>query len=89
MIATCGSVSEAAEEMAGYVLHSGTRVSAAVGHAGREMEAAADALAHRILDKEKRGGGRAIPCRGVRRGAYGYRKPGGLLVAAGAVTRDG
>jgi fatty acid-binding protein DegV len=52
MIATCGSVSEAVEEMARYVLHSGTRVSAAVGHAGREMEAAADALAHRILGKK-------------------------------------
>jgi len=52
MIATCGSVSEAVEEMARCVLRSGTRVSAAVGHAGREMEAAADALAHRILGKK-------------------------------------
>jgi fatty acid-binding protein DegV len=52
MIATCGSVSEAVEEMARHVLHGGTRSSAAVGHAGREMEAAADALAHRILGKE-------------------------------------
>lgn len=49
MIATCGSVSEAVEEMTRYVLDHGTRISAAVGHAGREMEAAADALAHELL----------------------------------------
>lgn len=48
MIATCGCVSEAVEEMARYVLHSGARISAAVGHAGRELEAAADELAHRL-----------------------------------------
>ncbi len=51
-IATCGSVSAAVEEMARHVLRRGTRISAAVGHAGREMESAADALAHRILGRK-------------------------------------
>ena len=53
IITRCGSVSEAVDEMASHVLRSEDRASAAVGHAGREMESAADTLAHMILGRER------------------------------------
>lgn len=50
---TCRAIGDAVQAMARHVLRAESRVAAAVGHAGREMEAAADAVAHAILDPER------------------------------------
>jgi len=52
VIAACETIDEAVDAMTRCVLASGPQVPAAVGYAGREMEPAADALAHRILSTE-------------------------------------
>ena len=46
------SLSEGVEEIASHVVPGDTPISAAVGHASRELEAAADELAHRLLAAE-------------------------------------
>jgi DegV family protein with EDD domain len=44
----CGSEAEAVERMATLTLHDDHAIAAAVGHAGRALEPAADRLAHRL-----------------------------------------
>jgi fatty acid-binding protein DegV len=48
----CASEDEAVERMASLALRDGQPVSAAVGHAGRALESAADQLAHRLEETE-------------------------------------
>jgi DegV family protein with EDD domain len=46
----CASEAEAVERMASLALHDGQSTAAAVGHAGRALEPAADRLEHRLAD---------------------------------------
>jgi fatty acid-binding protein DegV len=52
-LSASGSVADAIATMAGMAAREDGRISVAVGHAGRDLEAAADHLAHRLVDLQQ------------------------------------
>lgn len=52
VVTPCKSLAEAVRQMAAHAAGTGERISAAVGHAGPEMEGPADRLAHDLLRAE-------------------------------------